>query len=916
MSPDTILKTKLFIPPLREGTISRPKLIELVNKNIKKKVMLVSAPAGFGKSTLLAEWVAQSKLPVAWISLDQSENDPISFLTYLISSIQSIYEGLGDAILGVLRSPTSPPVSNLLNAWINEISEHAGEFILILDDFHHIKDQGVIDLICNLTDYQPVQMHLLLASRANLPISCSRLRARGDLIELGIGDLRFTVEEAITYLTSQLGEKITETDARTLSERTEGWIAGLQMAVLSMKSSEDVSEYVSIFSAQNRYITDYLLDEVLLRQPEDVRNFLLATSILNKINAPLCDCVVGVDNSQTMLEKLESSGLFLIPLDTTRTWYRYHHLFAELLRKRLENSHFFSVEELHRKASDWFANEEMLEECIEHAFAIADYALVIKRIEKSLNQIMAQGLFRNYLTWVEKIPKRYLREKPRLEIVKIFMLHEMGRLDERDKQLRYVENLLGPLPEKLDTCSSGEIINHGILAAIKAIVYASGYLLVPDAFKYADLANRLLPQDRILWRALAAGAIPFLDRALGNYQKAVDEYIKVLELDIQAGFTFQSFIVYTALTKTYLETGKLKLAMITCQKAIDLDVKYGANLPFAKLAYLVMGELLYQNGQLSSAEANIEIGLEHVVQHGEIYSIIDGYSTLAKIHVAKGDIEQALALIHEMKTITSKLSPSKNARKIINAWEAYIMLFSDQGGHTNNWIEESEFDELDGQYLFDEGSHSYVGIYRVSQNPIKLYSDFLSVTSARYYLFMNKLEKGIKTVNEVLLDMSQGGREKYKIEAMIVKAILLHKFNHQQESIKVFKESIRLAAKEGFLQVFLNEGNAIGELLDAVREIGPGDLEEQVFILKIIENIHLDFRRNGYSLISNPDQLTPREIEVLECLASGTSYLQAAEKLSISRNTLKTHTKRIYQKLGVNSLLQALNKAKDLDILN
>ncbi|MCD6400356.1 MAG: hypothetical protein J7L73_00355 [Anaerolineales bacterium] len=785
-----------------------------------------------------------------------------------------------------------------------------------MDDFHHIQDQGVINLMCNLTDHQPAQMHMLLASRANMPFPCSLLRARGDLFELGIGDLRFTQEEATTYLRSQLGGKITGVDARTLCERTEGWITGLQMAVLSMKSSEDVSENVSVFSAQNRYITDYLLDEVLLQQPEEIRNFLLATSILKKFTAPLCDCVVGVNNSQIMLEKLERSGLFLIPLDTTRTWYRYHHLFAELLRKRLEKSRIFLMEDLHRKASDWFANEEMIVECIEHAFAIEDYVLVIKRIEKSLNQIMAQGLFRNYLTWVEKIPKTYLEEKPRLEIVKIFMLHEMGRLDERDKQLRYAENLLGSLPEELNTCSSGEIINHGILAAIKTIVYASGYFLVSDAFKYADLTNKLLPQDRMLWRALAAGAVPFLDRALGNYQKAIDEYIEVSKLDIQAGFIFQSFIVYTALSKTYLETGKLKLAMITCQKAIALDVKYGANLPFAKLAYLVMGELMYQSGQLSPAEANIETGLELVVQHGDVYSIIDGYSTLAKIQVANGDIEQALALIREMKTITSKLSPSKNSRKIINAWEAYIMLFTDQREQTKKWIEESEFDELDGQYLFDLESYTYVGIYRVSQNPIKIYSDFIRVTSARYYLAMNELEKGLKIIDEALLDMSQGGRGKFLIEAMIVKSILLHKLNHQTEAIKVFYDSIQLAVKEGFLQVFLNEGNAIGELLEAVKEIDIRDIDKQIFILQLQENIHLGFRRNGYSSINYPDQLTPREIEVLECLSSGISYLQAAEKLSISRNTLKTHTKRIYQKLGVNSLLQALNKAKELKILD
>ena len=244
------------------------------------------------------------------------------------------------------------------------------------------------------------------------------------------------------------------------------------------------------------------------------------------------------------------------------------------------------------------------------------------------------------------------------------------------------------------------------------------------------------------------------------------------------------------------------------------------------------------------------------------------------------------------------------------------MLFTDQREQTKKWIEESEFDELDGQYLFDLESYTYVGIYRVSQNPIKIYSDFIRATSARYYLAMNELEKGLKIIDEALLDMSQGGRGKFLIEAMIVKSILLHKLNHQTEAIKVFYDSIQLAVKEGFLQIFLNEGNAIGELLEAVREINLGDIEEQVFILQLQENIYLGFNRNDYSSINYPDQLTPREIEVLECLSSGISYLQAAEKLSISRNTLKTHTKRIYQKLGVNSLLQALNKAKELKILD
>jgi LuxR family transcriptional regulator, maltose regulon positive regulatory protein len=916
MSPDTILKTKLFIPPLREGMISRSRLVELINKGIKKKVLFLSAPAGFGKSTLMVEWVAQAKTPAAWVSLDKTENDPVNFLSYLVSGAQSIYPNIGDAILGALKSPGSPPVENLLHAWINEISEHAGEFVLILDDFHHIQNHDVNNLICNLIDHQPAQLHLVLASRADLPLSCSRFRTRGELTDLGVSDLRFTPDETFTYLNSQLRGRITKVESKTLGDRTEGWIAGLQMAVLSMKSSEDISQYVAQFSAQNRYITDYLLDEVLLRQSEEVKRFLLATSILNKFTAPLCDQVVGIENSQEIIEHIERSGLFTIPLDTTRSCYRYHHLFAELLRKRLEKSPIFKIEDFHRKASNWYAEQGMLEECIDHAFAIKDYDLVIRRIEELLNLIMAQGQFRNYLAWVDKIPKEYLKEKPRLEIVKIYMLHEMGRLDERDKQQKIVDDLLGPLPEEIEKYSSGEIINYGILAAIKTIVFASGYLMIDDARNYYAIANRLLPKNHLLWRAMAAGAIPFLDRVLGNYKRAISSYDEVLELDLQAGFVFQTFIVLSALTKSYLEVGELKRAIITCQKAIDMDIKHGANLPFAKLVYLVMGELMYQSGQLSSAESYIEMGLEHVVRHGDIYSIIDGYSTLARIQIAIGDSEQALSLIREMKTVIGELSPSKNALKIVNAWEAYIMIFASQWGPVKKWVKEPGFDELEGKYLFDLGSHTYVGIYRVSQNPIKIYSDFIKMTSARLHLVLNDLEDGLRIIEEVLIDTMQGGRIKHKIESMVIKSLFLQKMDRNSEAITVFHEAIRLAAREGFIQIFLNEGDVIKELLKMVKENKHGDIEEQVFILRLLENIHQGIIQNSNQLSNDPDQLTRREIEVLKCLTSGLSYSQAAEKLSISRNTLKTHTKRIYQKLGVNGLLQALNKAKELKILN
>ena len=916
MRPSTILKTKFFIPPLRDGIIIRSRLIDILNEGIKKKVLFVSAPAGFGKSTLLIEWVNQSKLPVAWVSLDKTENDPVDFLSYLISGVQSIYRNLGEAILSDLKAPGSPPVNNLLNAWINEIAEHTQEFVLILDDFHHIQDTSVVELFCKLIDHQPPQLHLLLASRADLPISCSRMRVRGELIDLVISDLRFTLEETIEFLKSQLGSKITDTDAKKLGERTEGWIAGLQMAVLSLRSSNDISQYVAQFSAQNRYITDYLLDEVLLRQPEEINQFLLATSILERFSAPLCNQVVGIQNSQEIIELLERSGLFIISLDSSRTWYRYHHLFAELLQKRWMDAHSLQSEELHRRAFEWFAARDMLEECINHAFAVNDYDLVITTIERSLNIIMAEGKFRNYLAWTEEIPKEYFEKKPRLEIVKVFMLHEMGRFSERDRQLQFVENLLGPLPTNLNACSSGEIINHGILASIQSIINASVYFLVEDTLRFSELARKLLPEDQILWLALSMGTIPFLDRALGNYEKAITGFTEVLKLIMKANFTFQAFIIYSALAKTYHEIGKLKLAIITCKKAIDLDAKNGGNLPFAKLSYLIMGELMYKAGQLVLAEEYIDLGLEHVVRHGEIFSIIDGYFTLARIQIAWGDISQALALIHEMKSVISELSPSKNALKIANACEAYVMIFAGQLQQAGKRIKESGFDQLEGKYLFDLESHTYVGIYRVSQNPISVYSDFIRMTSARLCLTMNRLEEGLSIINEVLLNRTRAKQNKYQIESMLIKSILLQRLDQPTEALEIFHKAIHLASRESFIQIFLNEGLTIKGLLESVKEIEIGDIEEQVFIIRLLEDIQLGARNKIDQTSQDSDRLTPREIEVLECLSTDPSYSRAAELLSISRNTLKTHTKHIYQKLGVGGLLQALNKAKGLNILN
>ncbi len=360
-----LLQTKFYIPPSRPELIPRPHLTKRLNEGQARKLTLICAPAGFGKTTLLSEWVRGSELPTAWLSLDEGDDDPARFLVYFVTALQTIAPNIGENILSVLQSPQPPPIESVLTALINEIAEIADNpstppmvagrgFTLVLDDYHVIEAQPIDQALAFLLDHLPPQMHLVIASRANPSLPLPRLRARGEMIELRADDLRFTPDEATTFLNQMTGLDFSVEDVTALETRTEGWIAGLQLAALSMRGTADIPGFIATFTGSNRYIIDYLTDEVLRQRPEGTRDFLLQTSILNRLTAPLCDAVTGQYNGQIILEKLEDANLFLIPLDNERRWYRYHHLFADLLRQRLHQQQPDNVADLPIRASAWY----------------------------------------------------------------------------------------------------------------------------------------------------------------------------------------------------------------------------------------------------------------------------------------------------------------------------------------------------------------------------------------------------------------------------------------------------------------------------------------------------------------------------------------------------------------------------------
>ncbi len=442
-----ILATKLYIPPPRSKIVLRPRLIERTNEGLHsgRKLTIISAPAGFGKTTLVSEWIASRKRPVAWLSLDEGDNDITRFLTYLIAALQTLVANIGEGLLGVLQSPQPPTTESILTTLINEITTIPDNFILVLDDYHIIDSKPVDTALAFLLEHLPPQMHLVITTREDPQFPLARLRARGQLIELRAADLRFTPSEAAEFLNQMIGLNLSAEDVAALEVRTEGWVAGLQLAALSMQGHENPSEFVATLSSNNRFILGYLIEEVLKCQPPEIQNFLLQTSILSKLNGDLCDAVTGQADSATRLEQLLVTNLFLIPLDDEGRWYRYHHLFADLLTNQLRRAHPDLPIELHRRASRWYETQAMPADTIEHTISAGDYARAISLLEEHAWGLLNQGCTRLIETWMQSIPADWHTRSVRINLSFAWIHLLRGNFEQVVPYLYQVEAILATL---------------------------------------------------------------------------------------------------------------------------------------------------------------------------------------------------------------------------------------------------------------------------------------------------------------------------------------------------------------------------------------------------------------------------------------------------------------------------------------
>ncbi|MDQ5811408.1 MAG: helix-turn-helix transcriptional regulator, partial [Actinomycetota bacterium] len=437
-----ILATKLYVPPPQPKVVPRPRLIERLSEGLHRRLTLISAPAGFGKTTLVSEWLAGCEQPAAWLSLDEGDNDPKRFLAYLVAALQTIAPNIGEGVLGVLRSPQPPPAESILAALLNEITTIEEDFVLVLDDYHVIDAREVDDALAYLLEHLPPLMHLVIATREDPHLPLARLRARGQLSELRAADLRFTPSEAAEFLKGVMGLSLSAEDIAALETRTEGWIAGLQLAALSMRGREDVASFIRAFAGDNRYIVDYLVEEVLQRQPERIRSFLLQTSILDRLNGPLCDAVTGQEEGNARLEALERGNFFVVPLDDKRKWYRYHHLFADVLNAQLMAEQPDQVSTLHRRASEWYEQNGSAADAIRHALAAEDFERAADLVELAVPEMRRSRQEATLLGWLKALPDELFRCRPVLSVSYAGALLAGGEVEGVEDRLRDAERWL------------------------------------------------------------------------------------------------------------------------------------------------------------------------------------------------------------------------------------------------------------------------------------------------------------------------------------------------------------------------------------------------------------------------------------------------------------------------------------------
>ena len=879
---EPILVTKIHIPSPRSELVWRPRLLQRLGHGNKKKLTLVSAPAGFGKTTLLSTWIKQSNICAAWVSLEKADNSPSRFLLYVIAALQTADAGIGENILLALQSPKPPSVQNVLPYLINDIAA-SSEITLVLDDYHVINSQEIHEMVNSLLSKMPPNLHLVIATRSDPLFTLPLLRGRQELVELRTSDLRFSNQEAVELINHIKQVDIPEKDVLALYKRTEGWVTGLQMAILSMQNRKDTREFIQSFTGTNRYILDYLLEEVLNQQPEAVQAFLLKTSILSQLSGELCEAVTGNPDSQEILEYLERNNIFVVPLDDERHWFRYHHLFADLLYQRLVRNPSESPQELHERASQWFESNRKFGLAIDHVLEADDCDRAIKMLEKYAGMMWEHGDQARLSQWFNRIPENKLGSHPALLAIYAFALCFAGQFDAAEKYLQLAEK----------NCKPDHLAFPGMAATVRAhISLYSGK--IDAASEFAGLAKDSLPAGCHIWRALALSIYGDVSAYThGDTPTCEQIWLEGLREAKLAENLFFTLWICAKLVFTQRRLGQLKKAEKTFQTEIDaIKPEFHRRVAVAGSLYAVYGDVLLEWDRLEEAEEQIRHGL-HLCER-QNYTAGVAWSSIALVSVTyarRGPAAAAEALNELREKVESQRLPAWT-QSWYTAWNVRLCL-------QNNRLRQA------AKILADRN------ITLMGELTYPREVEYL--TLARLLIAMKDFSQAESLLNRIEKHLQKTGWSDKLIKAQILKAILYQEWDQAQRAIEVLEPLLEIAEQEGYIRSFINEGPQMERLLVKASVLNIS----QRYVESILSAFQSSRSQSAYqdSQTTLLEALSAREIDVLRVVADGASNQEAALKLHIALGTVKNHLKRIYSKLEVHNRTQAVARAIDLKII-
>jgi len=898
----TLLTTKLHVPSPRPDLVPRPRLIQRLDEGLRlgRKLTLVSAPAGFGKTTLLSEWVATADRPVGWVSLDEGDNDPTRLWAYLVAALQTALPGVGEAALEGLRSPQPSAIEAVLTSLINEIAATATPCILVVDDFHVVTNPQVNDAVALLVSRMPPQLHLVVSARADPPWPLARMRARGDLTEVRADDLRFTEAEATVFLNDAMGLGLSLEQVAALGARAEGWIAGLQMAALSMRGRDDAAAFIRAFSGSHRFVLDYLVEEVLDRQPARVQEFLLQTSVLEQMTGPLCDAVTGRDDGQAVLTALDRDNLFLVPLDDERRWYRYHRLFADLLRSRLQHDAPDRLAELHRAASRWFEREGLAEDAVAHALAGQDLEHAARLIEQSAMAMIAECKNVTLSRWLETLPTETVRARASLCVYRAWTRYWTDLREQGEQCLQDARRALASESGQTGQSEDERWLIVARLAAVRSL-YAITYEDVPHAQQAAQEAVELLPEGDYM-RIMAVFTLGAAHWGHGDVAAAERTFAEASAAAQRSGYRSLAVAAKCYAGTHQAKQGRLREAWQTFQAARRLATGLsGRHLPAAGPPSAKLGALAREWNDLEAADRDTSRGVELCVQVGQPDSLVEAYVSLARLRLAQADLPAATDALRKAGQIaeTTKVDPW------VSCWldDCRLRLWLSSGdiAAAVRWAEASGL-RVDGELSFLHDLN-HVNLARVlvaqsTQEPSGPFSDQALGLLAR----LREAAAGAGWVGET-------------IRILILQALALRANGAQAAALATLERALHLAEPEGYVRTFLDEGEPMVELLRqaATRGISVGYVSNL-----LAASVGEPEDRRGVWGPVHPalvEPLTERELEVLRLLPSSLSSTEIAAHLVISVHTARTHIKSIYGKLDVHSRLEAVQRARELGLL-